>query len=49
MADGARDIECQFIEVGQRFLGVLLGSRALRWMMPRTVLGDIIASSLLDC
>jgi hypothetical protein len=23
-------------------LGVLLGSRALRWMMPMTVLGDVI-------
>jgi hypothetical protein len=27
--------------VGQGFLGVLLGSWALRWMIPRTVLGDV--------
>jgi hypothetical protein len=31
MANGALDWIRQFVEVGQSFLGVLPGSRALRW------------------
>jgi hypothetical protein len=34
MASGAADQEGRFVEVGQGFLGVFLGSRALRWMVP---------------
>jgi hypothetical protein len=40
-ASGAPDSEHRFIEVEWGFPGVLLGSRALRWMMLRSVLGDI--------
>jgi hypothetical protein len=32
----------RFIEAGSGFSGVLLGSRTLRWMMPRTDLGDVV-------
>jgi hypothetical protein len=41
MASGTPDREGRFIEVGQGFLGVLLGSRTflvLRWMTPEMVL-----------
>jgi hypothetical protein len=34
MASGAADQEGRFVEVGQGFLGIFLGSRALRWMVP---------------
>jgi hypothetical protein len=33
MASGAPNGEDRFVEVGQGFLGVLLGSRVLRWMI----------------
>jgi hypothetical protein len=42
MASGAPDKVCQFVEVGGCFPGILLGSRALRWIMPRTVFGDVV-------
>jgi hypothetical protein len=35
----------RFVEVGGGFPGVLLGSRALRWMVPRMVLGDAVVLS----
>jgi hypothetical protein len=41
MATGAPDSRGQFIEAGQGFLGILLGSRALRWIIPKMVLGDV--------
>jgi hypothetical protein len=41
MASGGPDWECRFIEVGQGFPHILLGSRALRWTMSGTVLGDV--------
>jgi hypothetical protein len=41
MASGAPDSAGQFVEAGQGFPGILLGSRALRWMMPEIVLGDV--------
>jgi hypothetical protein len=40
MASGALDGERQFVEVGWGFLGILLGSRVLSWMVPGTVVGD---------
>jgi hypothetical protein len=41
MASGTSFLEGHFIDVGQGFLRVLLGSRALRWTMPEVVLGDV--------
>jgi hypothetical protein len=41
MASGAPDWEGQSIEVGQGFLGILLGSRALRRRILRTILRDV--------
>jgi hypothetical protein len=41
MTSGAPNKVHWFIEVGAAFSGVLLGSRALRWIMPGTVLGYI--------
>jgi hypothetical protein len=41
MASGAPDSGGQFVEAGQGFSGILLGSQALRWMMSGTVLGDV--------
>jgi hypothetical protein len=44
MASGPPDREGRFIEVGQSFLNVLLGSRAflaLSWMTFGKVLGDV--------
>jgi hypothetical protein len=43
MVSGAPNFECRFIEVGWGFPGVLLSSLALWWMVPRKVLGDVIA------
>jgi hypothetical protein len=45
MASGALHWTRRFVEVGQSFLGVLPGSRALRWPMPEMVIGVIAASS----
>jgi hypothetical protein len=41
MASGALDLVGRFIEAGQGFLSIHLGSRTLRWMMPGKVLGDV--------
>jgi hypothetical protein len=41
MASGAPDSGGQFVEAGQGFSGILLGSQALRWTMSGTVLGDV--------
>jgi hypothetical protein len=41
MASGASDCEGQFIEVGQGFPRVFLGSRAWWWTMPGMILGDV--------
>jgi hypothetical protein len=44
MASGAPDREGRFVEVGQSFLNVLLGTRAflaLSWTTFRKVLGDV--------
>jgi hypothetical protein len=41
MASGASYRGGRFIEAGQGFLGVLLGSQVLRWMVPEMVLRDI--------
>jgi hypothetical protein len=41
MANGAPDQGGRFIEDGQGFPSILLGSRALRWTVPWTVLVDI--------
>jgi hypothetical protein len=41
MASGAPNYEGWFVEVGRGFLGILLGSRTWRWMMPGAVLGDV--------
>jgi hypothetical protein len=47
---GPKDCGFQFIEVGRGFLGVLLGSRALMWRVPGTVLGSIMpGDALLGC
>jgi hypothetical protein len=46
MASGAPDQEGRFIEVGQGFSGILLGSRTFlvpRWMTPGMVLEDVVA------
>jgi hypothetical protein len=43
-ASGAPDWERRFIVAGGGFSSVLLGSRALRWMVPGAVLGDVVAS-----
>jgi hypothetical protein len=44
MTSGAPDKVCRLVKVGGGFLGILLGSWALRWMMSGTVLGDVVAS-----
>jgi hypothetical protein len=44
MVSGALDWTRRFVEVGQSFSGVLPGSRALRWPMPRMVLRVVVAS-----
>jgi hypothetical protein len=44
MASGALDWKLRFIEVGRGFPNILPGSRVLRWMVPRTVLGAAFAS-----
>jgi hypothetical protein len=41
MASGALDSGGQFVVAGQGFPGILLGSQALRWMMPETVVRDV--------
>jgi hypothetical protein len=41
MANDAPDLGGRFIEAGHGFLDILLGSRALRWMLPETILGDV--------
>jgi hypothetical protein len=41
MTIGATDKVCRFVEVGGGIPAVLLGSQALRWTMPRLVLGDV--------
>jgi hypothetical protein len=47
MTSGAPDQERWFVELAWCFPGVLLGSQALEWLVPVTVLGDAIA--LLGC
>jgi hypothetical protein len=50
MASGTPDREGRFIEVGQGFLGVLLGSRTflvLRWMTPEMVLEYVATRRLI--
>jgi hypothetical protein len=42
MTSGAPNNVRQFVEFGGGFPGVLLASRAQRWMMPRTALGDVV-------
>jgi hypothetical protein len=50
MATGAQDGERRFIKVGWGFLGILLGSQALRWRVPGRVLGAVVPSdALLGC
>jgi hypothetical protein len=44
MTSGALDRKRQFVEVGHGFSVVPLGSRALRWLAPETVLRVIVAS-----
>jgi hypothetical protein len=41
MVNGIPNWEGRFVEVGHGFLGILLGSWALRWTMPGMVLGDV--------
>jgi hypothetical protein len=41
MAGGALDRGGRFVEAKQGFSGILLGSRAPRWMVPETIIGDI--------
>jgi hypothetical protein len=45
MASGALERKRRFEDVGLGFLGVLLGSRVLRWMVLEMVLGAVVASS----
>jgi hypothetical protein len=41
MTSEAPDCEDRFVEVGQGFSVILLGSRVLSYMMHRTVLEDV--------
>jgi hypothetical protein len=41
---GPKDFECRLVDVGRCFPGVLIGSRALRWRVPRMVLGAAMCS-----
>jgi hypothetical protein len=41
MTNGAQRLRMSFVEVGQGFSGILLCSWALRWMVPKTVLGAV--------
>jgi hypothetical protein len=43
MVSGALDWKSRFVEVGQSFPCILLGSRTLRWTVPGTALGDVVA------
>jgi hypothetical protein len=47
MTSRAQDLEHRFVEVGWGFSDVLFGSRALRWMVPGTVLGVVVPSDAL--
>jgi hypothetical protein len=47
---GPKNRECRFVEVGWDFLGAFLGSQALRWRVPGSVLGAVGPSdALLGC
>jgi hypothetical protein len=50
MTSGAQILRKSFVEVGRGFSGVLLGSRTLRWRVPRMVLSVVVLGDpLLGC